>query len=230
VLNRFPFKAVLFDVDGTLVDSNSAHAEAWTRALLEHGVETDSLQIRSLIGMGADKLLPAVARVDEESSLGQSVVRRKKAIFNEMLVGLQPTPGARPLLQYLRDRDVTVVIATSADEREMHALLDRAGVSDLIAERTSKDDASQSKPDPEIVHAALARSGADREDVVLVGDTPYDIEAAHRAGIRAIAVRCGGFWSDAQLRGALEVLDHPAALLARWQERTAHVANAGGSS
>jgi len=213
----FEFDTVLLDVDGTLIGSNAAHAEAWTQALREHGVTVDIGQIRPLIGMGADKLLPAVASVSEDSTLGQAIGRRKKAIFETFLPGLQPTSGARPLLEYLLEQGTQLVIATSADDREMEALLQRAGVHDLLPQRASKDDASESKPDPDIVHAALTRSNARPEAAVIIGDTPYDIEAARRAGISAIALRCGGHWSDGDLRDAVAIFDDPAALLARWR-------------
>lgn len=211
------FDAVLFDVDGTLIDSNGAHAEAWAQALREHGMPVDVAQVRPLIGMGGDKLLPAVANVGEESALGQRVVRRKKAIFDSFLQALRPTRGARPLLEFLRDHGVDLVIATSADGQEMKALLERAGIDDLFPKRTSKDDAQESKPDPDVVQAALRKSQATRERAVMVGDTPYDLEAAKRAGIAAVALRCGGYWSDADLTGALEILDDPAALWKHWQ-------------
>jgi phosphoglycolate phosphatase-like HAD superfamily hydrolase len=100
----------------------------------------------------------------------------------------------------------------------MRALLRRAGVADFFPERASKDDASSSKPDPDIVHAALAKSWARPEETLLIGDTPYDIEAADRAGIGAVALRCGGFWSDDSLRGALKIFDDPQALLAYWSK------------
>jgi HAD superfamily hydrolase (TIGR01509 family) len=216
----FGFETVLLDVDGTLIDSNASHAEAWTQALREHGVATDVGQIRPLIGMGADKLLPAVAKISVDSTLGQAVGLRKKAIFETLLPGLQPTPGARPLVDFLLEQGSQLVVATSADDREMEALLQRAGVDDLLPLRASKNDAAESKPDPDIVHAALTRSRARPESAVMLGDTPYDIEAARRAGIGAIALRCGGHWSDGDLRDAVAILDDPAALLARWRGDT----------
>ena len=182
-MSRIRFRTLLFDVDGTLIDSNGAHAEAWTTALREYGVDVNVDQIRRMIGMGGDKILPAIAHVSEDSDQGKSITQRKKRIFNSLLPSLQPTPGARS----------------------------------LIPERTSKDDAQASKPDPDIVHAALVRSNARPKYTALIGDTPYDIEAADRAGIDAIALRCGGYWPDASLRGAVKILDDPQALLAHWR-------------
>jgi HAD superfamily hydrolase (TIGR01509 family) len=123
-------------------------------------------------------------------------------------------PGARSLLAYLRNRDIDLVVATSADDREMRAILEQGGLADLFSEHTTKDDAAESKPDPDIVLAALRRSGARPQSTVMVGDTPYDIQAARRAGVAAIALRCGGYWTDADLHGAIDIYDDPSALLA----------------
>ena len=124
--------AVLFDVDGTLVESNRAHAEAWAQALSEHGFNGDAARIRPLIGMGADKLLPAIAGIHEDSREGRAVVRRKKELFAERVPLLEPSRGARLLVDHLRRLNKAVIIATSADDREMAAVLERAGVADLI--------------------------------------------------------------------------------------------------
>jgi HAD superfamily hydrolase (TIGR01509 family) len=217
VRNPIGVTTVLFDVDGTLIDSNGAHAESWTQALREHGVDVELNHIRRLIGMGGDKLLPTVAKVDEDSDLGKAIGKRKKSIFDTLLPELQPTSGARALLEYLRGLGVDLVIASSADGGELQNLLRRARLDDLIPDRASKDDAAASKPDPDIVHAALAKAGARPDRSVLIGDTPYDIEAAGRAGIDAIALRCGGYWDDESLRGAVEIFDDPAALLSHWR-------------
>ena len=211
------FDSVLFDIDGTLIDSNAAHATSWLRALREHGVDTDIMKVRPLIGMGGDKLLPAIAGIEEGSARGRTVAARKKELFNEQLPWLRATPGARALLEFLRDRDVEALIATSADDKEMHALLERAGVADLVPRRASKDDADESKPDPDIVCAALAMARGGAASTVMVGDTPYDIEAARRAGIASVALRCGGHWTDHDLRGALYIFDDPKELLERWR-------------
>lgn len=210
-------ETVLFDIDGTLIDSNGAHAHSWTQALSEHGIAVDVESIRRLVGMGGDKLLPLVAQVSEESEVGRAIAKRKQAIFATLLPDLKPTPGARHLVAYLREQHVDVVIATSANDREASQLLERAGIDDLILQRASKDDAERSKPDPDIVRAALARSHARPGTSVMVGDTPYDIEAARRAGISALALRCGGYWTNAALQAADGVFDDPAALLAHWR-------------
>ncbi len=208
---------LLFDVDGTLIDSNAAHAQTWAQALSEHGFPCEASRVRALVGMGGDKLLPAVAGIAANSSQGQAINRRKKALFFEQLPQLGPTHGGRLLVAYLRKAKKRLIVATSADDREMQALLDRAGVADLIPRRTSKDDADHSKPDPDIVAAALAKAGSRRANAVMIGDTPYDIEAARRAGIRSIALRSGGYWSDAELAGAVAIFDDPAGLLAYWR-------------
>lgn len=211
---RVTFDTALFDVDGTLIDSNGAHAETWAGALREHGFETDVSAVRRLIGMGGDKLLPEIAHVEEDSPLGRAIAARKKALFTERLPRLRPTPGGRALVAFLRRLDVDVVVATSAGDDEMSALLKQAGVDDLFPARTSKDDAAGSKPDPDIVHAALTRVRARADSAIMIGDTPYDIEAATRAGVRTIALRCGGYWTDGDLRGAAGIFDDPASLLA----------------
>jgi len=215
---HLPFDSVLFDVDGTLIDSNNAHATAWMRALREYGRRMDITQVRPLIGMGGDKLLPAIDGIEEDSPEGHAIAARKKQLFNQMLPGLRPTRGARSLLEYLRDQGIDLVIATSADDEEMKALLRQAGVDDLVSQRATSDDAAESKPDPDIVCAALARTRSGPESAVMVGDTPYDIEAAARAGVAAVALRCGGHWSDRDLSGALYIFDDPQDLLDRWQQ------------
>lgn len=214
---RLDFDTAVFDVDGTLIDSNGAHAETWAQALREHGINTDSHAVRRLVGMGADKLVPRVANVNEDSELGKKISARKKALFAERLPQLRATPGARPLVEFLRSHNIELVIATSADDEEMRALLKAAGVDDLFPTRTTKDDAARSKPDPDIVHAALERANARPESTVMIGDTPYDIEACRTAGIRIFALRCGGYWPDEDLRDATAIFDDPAGLLEHWR-------------
>src|SRR5262245_9893850 len=207
------YRAVIFDVDGTLVDSNDAHAQAWVNALAEHGRRVELARVRPLIGMGGDKLLPKIAGIDIGSAEGKAVDASRRAIFSRDFVpSLQPTRGARALLEWLRDQRMKLVVATSAQASELQDLLRVARARRFFEAAASSSDARRSKPDPDIVRAALARTGCAPADVIMIGDTPYDIEAAHRAGIDVIALRSGG-WADRDLAGALATYADPADLL-----------------
>ena len=211
-------RAVILDIDGTLIASNDAHARAFVEAAAEQGIDADYGEIRRLIGMGGDKLIPRVFGFEKESGAGTRLDDRKGEIFRERyLPRLEPTPGARALLERLRDDGLALVVATSAGRDDLAGLLKRAGVADLIEESTSASDVEESKPDPDVVRAALRKSGAPAGEVVMIGDTPYDVEAATRAGVAILGVRSGG-WSDRELRGALAVYEHPADLLARYAD------------
>ena len=217
-LHASTLRAVLFDVDGTLVDSNDAHAHAWEDVFREEGYAARFADVRPLIGMGGDKLLPKAIGVDADSERGKALGERRKEIFKQRyLPRLRPFPGARALLERLRAAGLTLVVATSAQEDELAGLLDAAGVADLFAETTSSSDADSSKPDPDIIRAALKRAGPGvaPSAALMVGDTPYDVEAASRAGVGTVAVRSGG-WDDAALRGAVAVFADVADILARY--------------
>ncbi len=210
-------RGVLLDVDGTLVDSNDAHARAWVKALSEHGIEVPFADVRRRIGMGGDKLLPEVANIEADSPDGKRIGGRRGEIFREeFLPSLRPFPGAKDLLLHMRQKGLRLAVASSAKKDELKALLRVCGVEDVIEEEASSDDADHSKPDPDIVHAALARLGLPPEQAVMLGDTPYDVEAATRAGVAVVALRCGG-WGDADLAGAAAVYDDPADLLSRYE-------------
>jgi HAD superfamily hydrolase (TIGR01509 family) len=205
---------VLLDVDGTLLDSNDAHAMAYVEALRAHGIEQSFERVRRMIGMGSDRILPTLAGVEEDSDLGRQIQEKKRAGFRDRyLPGLKPVRGARDLLEHLRARGLTLVVASSAGAEELHMLLKAANVDDLIEQKTSSDDAEESKPAPDIVEAAVQRSHLPKQKLVMIGDTPYDIEAARKAGVGIIAVRSGG-WDDRDLAGALATYDDPADLLA----------------
>jgi HAD superfamily hydrolase (TIGR01509 family) len=209
---------VIFDVDGTLVDSNNAHARAWVAAFSEHGITVAYESVRRAIGMGGDKLMPLVAGLEEDSPEGKRIAKRRGEIFREVwLPQLKPFPRTRELVRRVSESGVSLAVASSATEEELHPLLDVAGVSDLIPTRTSSDDAEKSKPDPDIVKAALQRTGCSAEQAIMIGDTPYDIEAAGRAGVRVIALECGG-WGRADLRNAAEVYRDASELLDRYEE------------
>jgi HAD superfamily hydrolase (TIGR01509 family) len=207
---------VLLDIDGTLIDSNDAHARAWVAAFAAHGYVIPFGVVRPLIGKGGDKIIPELTGLDADSSEAERITNDRTRIFLEReLPSLQATPGARALLEHLRELELELVVATSAKAEEMAAILTQAGVADLIQDASSADDAKRSKPDPDVVRAALRKAGRPAAQSVMLGDTPYDIEGAARARVPAIAVRCGG-WSDDALRGAIAIYDHPADLLAHF--------------
>jgi HAD superfamily hydrolase (TIGR01509 family) len=134
----------------------------------------------------------------------------------QYLPSLQATPGAHDLIDRLHEDGLQLVIATSAKEKELGALLEQAGLGNLVQRRTTSDDAEESKPDPDIVHAALARGKLAPNETLMLGDTPYDIEAAQRADVRTIALRCGGWWADDALGGAVAIYDNPAELVRKY--------------
>ena len=207
-------RALLIDVDGTLLDSNAAQALAWVEALRRHGHAIANDRIRPLIGKGGDKLLDEAVDLDAASDEGKAIAADQVELFmRDRLPGLSSTRGARALLERLVAAGLQLVIATSAGGDQLEGLLKQAGVDDLIADASTSKDASKSKPDPDIVMAALRKAGLDAGSVLMIGDTPYDIEAARAAGVDTIALRCGGWWPDDALAGAVAIYDDPQALL-----------------
>ena len=212
-------RTVLLDIDGTLIDSNDAHARAWVDALRAHGYVVPFERVRPLIGKGGDKLLPELTGLDPGSGEAERIGATRSELFlRRELPALRPTRGGRPLLEHLLAQGLELVVATSAEAEEVRALLEQAGVSDLIELASSADDAERSKPDPDIVQAALRLSGSQAGHSAMVGDTPYDVEAAARARVPAIALRCGGWWDDAAFAQARAIYDDPADLLAHFEE------------
>jgi HAD superfamily hydrolase (TIGR01509 family) len=206
-------EAVLLDIDGTLVDSNDAHALAWIDALAEgrHDVTFD--RVRRLIGKGGDKLLPELTGIANDSARGKEIEQRRSEIFKKKyLPSLRPFPGTRALLQRMHDEGLRLVAATSAREDDMQALLEKTGAANLFFRATSSSEAERSKPDPDIVQVALRKADCRPSAAIMLGDTPYDVEAARKAGVRMVALRSGG-WSDDELQGAMAIYDGPESLL-----------------
>lgn len=209
-------RAALLDIDGTLLDSNNAHAQSWVEAFEAHGLSVPFTKVRPLIGMGGDRLLPEVASIEEDSVHGKAISETRVRIFREKyLANLEAFPEVRALLQKMKEVGLKLVVATSAGEDLLEDLLERAHVNDLIEKRTSSDDAEQSKPAPDIVQAALKKAGLRPEEAIMLGDTPYDLEAAARAGVRSVALESGG-WGIADLTNAQAVYKDAADLLARF--------------
>lgn len=209
-------RGVIFDVDGTLVDSNDAHARSWVDTFGEAGYDVPFEVVRPLIGMGGDKLLPKAINVRHDSKEGKKLSKRRSEIFRrDYLPGLRALEGSRALVQRVRDEGLMPVVATSAKDEELKGLLKAAEVADLMEEEATASDAKRSKPDPDIVEAAIEQAGLEARELVMIGDTPYDVEAATRAGIRIIGFRSGG-WGDKDLSGSVEIYDGPAQLLEKY--------------
>jgi HAD superfamily hydrolase (TIGR01549 family) len=211
-------QVVLVDVDGTLIDTNNAHAHAWVEAFAESGIQVPFDIVRPLIGMGGDQLLPRVANISKDTEEGKTLSEAWTRIFRERyLADAEPFPGAADLLRHIHAKGIKIVAATSGEEELADALLEKIGVRDILAERTSSADAKHSKPAPDLIEAALRKSGHSAPEAIMLGDTPYDIEAAHSAGVSIIAFRCGGF-PEETLQGALAIYNDPADLLTRWDQ------------
>ncbi len=210
-------KVVLLDVDGTLVDSNDAHAQAWQAVFERNGYAVTFERVRELIGKGGDKLLPEVTGLDAESADGRRLGAERGALFkHHYLPHVRAFPRADALLARLRTAGLELVIASSATDDELRPLLELCGALPLISHKTSSDDASRSKPDPDIVQVALRKAGCAPSEAVMLGDTPYDVTAAVKAGVRAIALRSGGH-PDAALARAVAIYDDAADLLAHFE-------------
>jgi HAD superfamily hydrolase (TIGR01509 family) len=211
-------RAVLLDVDGTLIDSNDAHAQAWVDVGQEFGRAIEFERVRWLIGMGGDRVLPELTGLEEESGEGARMLERRGEIFRQRyLPRLQTLPGAVELVERLRSEGRRLVVATSASEEDLSGLLEQAGLGWLEGSATNSDEAEDSKPAPDILEAALKKAGCSASESVMIGDTPYDIAAAVRAGVRSIAL-CSGGWSREELRGATEVYADAAELLSFYDQ------------
>lgn len=207
-------EGVILDVDGTLVLSNDAHAQAWVEAFSAYGYDVPFEKVRPLIGMGGDHVIPKmVPELNDREGTGKDISkRRKELILNKFAPKIASANGTRDLVLKMKESGLHLVIATSATTQELEILLKVAQVDDLIDEATTSSDSETSKPAPDIVEAALSKGKMQSDAVVMLADTPYDIESAGKAGVGVIALRCGGF-SDEQLSGAIAIYDDPADLL-----------------
>ena len=206
-------KGLILDVDGTLVDSNAFHARAWQQAMAEAGFIVGLEQIKTLIGMKGSLLLPKAVGVEADSDTGKRVDARRAELFKKRyLPQVRAFPRTEELLARLHDDGVQMVVASSSEDEVLEPLLKRAGAKSLVEGKTSAEDAEHSKPAPDIVEAALEKFDIPRAEILMLGDTPYDVEAANRAGVGCVALRCGG-WDDASLSEAVAIYDSPADLL-----------------
>ncbi len=188
--------AAILDVDGTLVDSNYFHTIAWYRAMRRHGHTPPMWRIHRAIGMGSDQLVPALIGEEADARQGDDIRDAEKELYMELIEEVQPLEGARELIEDLKGRGHRVVLASSAKPDELDHYLDLLGARELADDWTSSGDVEHTKPDPDLVEAALGKIGGGPS--VMVGDSVWDCEAAKNAGVDTIAVLTGGF-SDAEL-------------------------------
>jgi HAD superfamily hydrolase (TIGR01549 family) len=198
--------AAILDIDGTLVDTNYHHAIAWYRAFRQHDIVLPLYRIHRHIGMGGDHLVAALAGDEVEEEKGDDIRAAEKPLYMAMIEEVEPLEGSRELIVELKDAGHPVVLASSAKEDEVEHYLDLLDARDLADDATSSADVENTKPDPDLVKAAIEKAGSD--EAVMVGDSTWDCEAAKRAGIETIAVLTGGF-SEQELRdaGAAMVLE-----------------------
>jgi HAD superfamily hydrolase (TIGR01509 family) len=197
---RMPRVAIL-DVDGTLVDTNYHHAIAWFRAFRRHFLTLQVWRIHRHIGMGGDQLVAALAGDEVEERLGDSIRDAESELYRELIGEVQAMEGSRQLIEDLKDAGNAVVLASSAKEWEVQHYLELLGAAEMVDAWTTSDDVERTKPEPDLVHAAMEKVGGRPEEAMLIGDTVWDVEAAHRAGVEALAVLTGGF-SEQELSDA----------------------------
>ncbi|MBV9267658.1 MAG: HAD family hydrolase [Acidobacteriaceae bacterium] len=215
-------KAIIFDIDGTLLDSVDLHAQAWREALRHFGHDVPFDQIRSQIGKGGDQLLPVFLTKRELDSMQKEIEEYRSKLFKDKyLPKVKPFPGVRALFEEIGKNGQKIALASSARGDELEHYERIAGIEDLVQVETSSADAKRSKPHPDIFEAALDRlgEGIEREEVMVVGDSPHDAEAAKRAQLAVVGVLCGGF-PEQQLRdaGCIAIYGGPEDLLNHYRE------------
>jgi len=209
--------AVILDVDGTLVDTNFHHAIAWYRAFRQHGIVLPIWRIHRSIGMGGDQLVPSLTDEKTEEEQGEDIRSAEKALYMALIEEVEPFAESRELIENLKERGHAVILASSAKADEVDLYLDLLDARELADGWTSSTDVENTKPEPDLVHAAVEKAGGG--PAVMIGDTTWDCKAAAAASVETIAVRTGGFSAE-ELReaGARSVWDSVAELRGRLDE------------
>jgi membrane protein len=208
---------LLFDIDGTLVDSNDFHVTAWQEVFREAGHDFTRQIIHDQVGKGGDNLVPTLLPDLSEAEQEEIAERHGPRYRDQFMDQVRPFPGARDLLTRGKEEGFTVALATSANPEELEYYVDLLDAKELIDLTTSKGDAEATKPAPDIFAAAVDKAGIRPQEALVIGDTPYDVLAANRAGVQAIGLLSGGF-SEEDLRaaGAIAVYRDAADLLDQW--------------
>src|ERR1700730_3643469 len=217
-LHRVSLRAFIFDVDGTLVDSNELHVESWDRAFRHFGKQFSREQLRGQIGKGSDQYLPEFLSAEEIERFGKELDEYRSELFKkEYLPRVKPFPKVRKLFERIRDDKKQIVLASSGKKADTKHYIKLLKIDNLIGGYTSADDADRSKPAPDLFSAALEKLSVSPNEAITLGDTRFDIEAAAKAGLSTVAVTCGGT-SEAVLReaGAIAIYRDPADLLTHY--------------
>ncbi len=214
-------QAIVFDIDGTLLDSVDLHTQAWREAFQHFGWDIPFERIRSQIGKGGDQLVPVFLSPDEVRSKGKELQEFRSRLFKKKyLAKVKPFPAVRELFQKAKNNGQRIALASSAKGDELKTFERIANIEDLVEVETSSADAKRSKPHPDIFEAALERLGDSirPQQVIVVGDSPHDAEAAKKAGLRTVGVRCGGFpEADLWNAGCIALYDGPEDLLRHYE-------------
>ncbi|MGE8129278.1 HAD family hydrolase [Methylobacterium sp. D53M] len=214
-------RAVIFDIDGTLLDSVDLHARAWVEAFAHFGVETGFAEVRRQIGKGGDELMPVFLSEERIAREGETIEAYRSDLFKRRYLSeVRPFPGVRPLFEHIRSAGLKIALASSGKRSEVEHYTEILEIGDLVDVATSSDDADRSKPHPDIFEAALAKlDGVPPDAIIVVGDTPYDAEAAAKAGLRTVGLLCGGFpEADLRAAGCAAIYRDPEDLLDRFAE------------
>ncbi|MEE7460419.1 HAD family hydrolase [Methylobacterium fujisawaense] len=214
-------RAVIFDIDGTLLDSVDLHARAWVEAFAHFGVQTGFAEVRRQIGKGGDELMPVFLSEERIAREGETIEAYRSDLFKRRYLSeVRPFPGVRPLFEHIRSAGLKIALASSGKRSEVEHYTEILEIGDLVDVATSSDDADRSKPHPDIFEAALAKlDGVPPDAIIVVGDTPYDAEAAAKAGLRTVGLLCGGFpEADLRAAGCAAIYRDPEDLLDRFAE------------
>jgi HAD superfamily hydrolase (TIGR01549 family) len=220
-----PVRAVIFDIDGTLVDSVDLHARAWQEALQHFGYQIPFAKVRHEIGKGSDKLIPDLLGEEEAKRVFDELDKFRSSLWKQQyLHQVKPFPKVRELFERVLGEGKRIVLASSAKGNELKKYKQIANIDDLVEQETSSDDVDQSKPAPDAIEAALDKLGdTSPAEAVMIGDTPWDILAASKAGVRAIGVLCGGFpKEELKQAGAVAIYRDPGELLDNFETSPLH--------
>ena len=211
-------EAVIFDIDGTLVDSVDLHAQAWQETFRHFGREVPFPVLRHQIGRGADQLLPLFFSSEELESFGKELEKHRSGLYKRLyLPDVKAFPKVRELFERIKSDGKLIALASSSAKEEADYYKHLANIEDLVEAEVCSEDVENSKPAPDVFTVALRRIGRDSHDVLVVGDTPYDAEAAAKSNLRSLGALCGGFAEQELLdAGTIAIFRDPEHLLARY--------------